>query len=84
MWTEEGRERFKECFGKRGDERSKVIEDWRNLRIRAEEALKGVKRELKGTENGGWDEKCRRLKVKVEEELKKWKVQGGGGMCLLG
>lgn len=79
VWTEEGRERFKECFGKRGDKRSEVIEDWRNLRIKAEEALKGVERELKGTEKGGWDEECRRLKIKVEEELKKWKVQGGEG-----
>lgn len=37
-----------------------------------------VEKEMKEREKAGWcDEECRELKIKVREELRRWKKQGG-------
>lgn len=37
-----------------------------------------VEKEMKEREKAGWwDEECKKLKIKVREELRRWKKQGG-------
>lgn len=83
MWTEEGRKRFEEYFGKNEEGEGEVEKGWGKLKKRVGEMARKVEKELKGGERKGWwDEECKEQKRKVREELRRWKEQGGeGGKC---
>jgi len=71
VWTEEGREKFEEYFGKKDDDCEGVEEGWRKLKKRVEVILERVEKEEKRDRRGWWDEECRNMKREVGEELKR-------------
>jgi len=79
VWTEKGREKFEEYFGKKDEECAGVEEGWRKLKKRVEVVLERVEKEEKRERRGWWDEECRNMKREVEEELRRWKREGGKG-----
>ncbi|XP_076651064.1 uncharacterized protein LOC143358075 [Halictus rubicundus] len=55
-WTEEGVEKFRRKFGKKGGTEKGVEEDWKELKGKVKEVIEGMGKKRRGEKKGWWDE----------------------------
>jgi len=78
-WSEEGKGKWVEEMQKGvSEEDREVEEEWENMKKRIRNVLEEGDVESVGNRGKGWwDEECKREKLKVRRELRRWREGGG-------
>lgn len=80
IWTEEGKWKFKELFGRKHEKWKDVEEGWKKLKGTVEEMLEKVEiGTIREGRKGWWDGECRKRKERVREKLRRRRNEGGKG-----
>lgn len=78
IWTEEGKWKFKELFGRKHEKWKDVEKGWKKLKGRVEEMLEKVEiGTIREGRKGWWDGECRKRKERVREKLRRRRNEGG-------